>query len=142
MPVRLHSACLTGDVFGSLRCDCGDQLRAAVAAIAEAGDEAGVDVGVGRQRQVRAMLLDRGERQQGDGRTGVQRRRLGAGEIGPVADGPDHGAMVCRRRDPVKRGPGGALCGRIVAAVTLTRPGGPPPGCAGGPRPSPRDETP
>ena len=27
VPVRLHSACLTGDVFGSLRCDCGEQLR-------------------------------------------------------------------------------------------------------------------
>ena len=27
VPVRLHSACLTGDIFGSLRCDCGDQLR-------------------------------------------------------------------------------------------------------------------
>ena len=32
--VRLHSACLTGDVLGSLKCDCGPQLRAAVAAIA------------------------------------------------------------------------------------------------------------
>ncbi len=31
VPVRLHSACLTGDVFGSRRCDCGDQLRLAVA---------------------------------------------------------------------------------------------------------------
>lgn len=28
--VRLHSACLTGDLFGSLKCDCGDQLRATV----------------------------------------------------------------------------------------------------------------
>ena len=27
VPVRLHSACLTGDLFGSLRCDCGEQLR-------------------------------------------------------------------------------------------------------------------
>ena len=27
IPVRLHSACLTGDLFGSLRCDCGEQLR-------------------------------------------------------------------------------------------------------------------
>ena len=30
VPVRLHSACLTGDVFGSRRCDCGDQLRLAI----------------------------------------------------------------------------------------------------------------
>ena len=35
--VRAHSECLTGDVFGSLRCDCGDQLRAAQDQIAEAG---------------------------------------------------------------------------------------------------------
>ncbi len=27
VPVRMHSACLTGDLFGSLKCDCGDQLR-------------------------------------------------------------------------------------------------------------------
>jgi len=30
VPVRLHSACLTGDVFGSRRCDCGDQLKLAL----------------------------------------------------------------------------------------------------------------
>ncbi|WP_042437525.1 GTP cyclohydrolase II [Streptacidiphilus albus] len=35
--VRLHSECLTGDVFGSARCDCGPQLREAVERIAEAG---------------------------------------------------------------------------------------------------------
>jgi 3,4-dihydroxy 2-butanone 4-phosphate synthase / GTP cyclohydrolase II len=37
---RLHSECLTGDVFGSLRCDCGTQLEAAMAAIA--AEERGV----------------------------------------------------------------------------------------------------
>ena len=35
--VRVHSECLTGDVFGSMRCDCGHQLNAAMAKIAEAG---------------------------------------------------------------------------------------------------------
>ncbi len=35
--VRAHSECLTGDVFGSLRCDCGPQLDAALAAIAAEG---------------------------------------------------------------------------------------------------------
>src|SRR6266576_412568 len=35
--VRLHSECLTGDVLGSLRCDCGDQLRASLAMIGAAG---------------------------------------------------------------------------------------------------------
>lgn len=34
---RLHSECLTGDVLGSLKCDCGDQLRGAVRAIADKG---------------------------------------------------------------------------------------------------------
>jgi GTP cyclohydrolase II len=34
---RLHSECFTGDLLGSLRCDCGDQLRGAIAEIAEAG---------------------------------------------------------------------------------------------------------
>lgn len=37
VPVRLHSACLTGDLFGSLRCDCGEQLRGGVERIAKAG---------------------------------------------------------------------------------------------------------
>jgi GTP cyclohydrolase II len=35
--VRLHSACFTGDVLGSTKCDCGPQLRAAMAAMAAAG---------------------------------------------------------------------------------------------------------
>lgn len=35
--VRLHSACLTGDVFGSRRCDCGDQLRLAIGHLEAAG---------------------------------------------------------------------------------------------------------
>jgi 3,4-dihydroxy 2-butanone 4-phosphate synthase/GTP cyclohydrolase II len=35
--VRVHSECLTGDVFGSLRCDCGPQLDAALGAIAREG---------------------------------------------------------------------------------------------------------
>src|SRR5216684_9411637 len=35
--VRAHSECLTGDVFGSRRCDCGDQLDASMAAIAAEG---------------------------------------------------------------------------------------------------------
>jgi len=35
--VRVHSECLTGDVFGSQRCDCGEQLHAAMKQIDEAG---------------------------------------------------------------------------------------------------------
>lgn len=35
--VRVHSECLTGDVFGSLRCDCGPQLHAAMSRVAQEG---------------------------------------------------------------------------------------------------------
>jgi GTP cyclohydrolase II len=35
--LRVHSECLTGDVFGSRRCDCGEQLQQALAAIAKEG---------------------------------------------------------------------------------------------------------
>lgn len=35
--IRIHSECLTGDAFGSLRCDCGPQLQAALLAISERG---------------------------------------------------------------------------------------------------------
>ena len=37
VPVRLHSACLTGDLFGSLRCDCGQQLRGSLRVFAARG---------------------------------------------------------------------------------------------------------
>lgn len=35
--VRVHSSCMTGDIFGSLRCECGDQLQESMAMIEEAG---------------------------------------------------------------------------------------------------------
>ena len=37
VPVRIHSACLTGDLFGSLRCDCGEQLRGSLREFAARG---------------------------------------------------------------------------------------------------------
>jgi 3,4-dihydroxy 2-butanone 4-phosphate synthase/GTP cyclohydrolase II len=64
--VRMHSECLTGDVFGSLRCDCGGQLRDSIRLIAEAGR--GVIVylaqegrGIGLLDKLRAYELQDGE---------------------------------------------------------------------------------
>lgn len=37
VPVRIHSECMTGDVFGSRRCDCGDQLSTALGHFREVG---------------------------------------------------------------------------------------------------------
>lgn len=61
--VRVHSECLTGDVFGSLRCDCGPQLDRALELIAEAGSGVVVYLrghegrGIGLGHKLRAYSL-------------------------------------------------------------------------------------
>jgi|TARA_B110000240_G_scaffold151803_1_gene168239 GTP cyclohydrolase II len=92
--VRMHSECLTGDIFGSLRCDCGEQLDRSMQLIAEEGQGLIVYLrqegrGIGLQQKIHAYNL------QDAGHDTVDANLL----LGHQADERDYTVAVCILED-------------------------------------------
>ena len=129
--VRLHSECLTGDVFGSQRCDCGPQLREAVERITKHGGyvlylrQEGRGIGLYDKLDAYA-LQDRGldtydanlalghRADECDYTSAAQMlHALGANRIGLLSNNPDKGAQLARL--------GITIAKQIPTALHLTR---------------------
>lgn len=126
--VRVHSECLTGDVFGSQRCDCGEQLDRALQKIAEAGRGVLLYIrghegrGIGLLNKLRAYEL------QDDGRDTVDANV----DLGLPVDARDYGVgsqilydlgvrtMRLMTNNPIKRAAIGGYGLQIVDRVPLT----------------------
>ena len=116
--VRAHSECLTGDVFGSARCDCGPQLREAVQRISERGGyllylrQEGRGIGLYAKLDAYALqdtgldtyaanrALGHGEDERDYTAAAQMLAALGAGEIDLLTNNPDKVAQL--RREGVR----------------------------------------
>jgi GTP cyclohydrolase II len=128
--VRLHSECLTGDVFGSQRCDCGPQLREAVERVAGHGGyvlylrQEGRGIGLYDKLDAYALQdrgLDTYDANLALGRRADERdytgaaqmlRALGAGRIMLLSNNPDKVAQLARL--------GITVASQVPTAVHLT----------------------